>query len=57
MCPYFNEQYGKCLLYKTYPREYDKRRWCMECDSPYKECPNYKEAERRGNLQPPYMYK
>lgn len=59
MCPYFDRDYKKCLLFKTYPREDNIRRFCEECDRPYDECANYKWAKEinHGSVPPPYKYK
>ena len=59
MCPYYNEDYKKCIIYKTYPSDYTRKTFCMECDKPYKECANYKESKRvnGGEVPPPYKYK
>ena len=59
MCPYYNEQYNLCRIYKTTPLDYTKRVHCLECEKSYKECPNYKECARvnGGTVPPPYKYK
>ena len=59
MCPYYNEQYKICLLYKTTQSDYNRNAYCMECKKDYTDCPNYKECARSngGIVPPPYKYK
>ncbi len=57
MCPYYNEAYRYCKIYKTTPTEYTARAYCMECEKDYKGCPNYREMVRvNGYPVPPYKY-
>lgn len=59
MCPYYNRDYKKCLIFKTYPMDDTRNRYCEECSRPYTECPNYQQAKvyNNGTVPPPYKYK
>ena len=59
MCPYYNREYKKCIIFKSYPLEETITWYCEECRRPYTECPNYQESKRihNGIVPPPYTYK
>lgn len=58
MCPYFDEKYKQCKIYKTQQSAYNEKAYCHECEKPYTQCPNYLEMKRvyNGNPPPPYKF-
>lgn len=57
MCPYYDEERCYCKIYKTTQSSYDCKAYCYECSYSYRDCANYKEAERcYGVVPPPYKY-
>lgn len=59
MCPYYNRDYKKCIIFGIVPLEDTQRRYCEECVRPYTECPNYNRSKEinGGSVPPPYRYK
>jgi len=40
MCPYFDSEYKRCVLYDTYQDGYQKEGYCLSSDN-WRNCANY----------------
>jgi len=60
MCPYYDEKYEKCVIYKTLQRKgaCGTDDYCMEKRYSFEQCPNYKRCKEvyRGYVPPPSQF-
>jgi len=43
MCPYFDSEYNRCVLYETYQDGYQKEGYCLSSDN-WRNCANYTKS-------------